>query len=93
MAQTPRKVAARGTVNTREVNNTNNTDAGISGSDDMEASGAIIEDGAKALADLQHPAVDNNPRENTTKAMNQIDFNDPTLSMEDAVEENLKAQG
>lgn len=81
------------TLNTKEVNNTNNTDAGISGSDDMEASGAIIEDGAKQMADLKHPAVDNNPREHTTVEMNKIDFNDPTLSMQEAVVENLKAQG
>lgn len=27
--------------------------------------------------DLSHPAVDNDPRANTTERMNQIDFNDP----------------
>lgn len=90
MANAPKKVATRGTVDTSQVNNTNNTDAGISGSDDMEASGAIIEDGAKDLVDLKHPAVDDNPRAGTTKAMNQIDFNDPTKTMEEQVEANLK---
>lgn len=43
--------------------------------------------------DLKHPAVDDNPRADTTVTMNQIDFNDPTVSGADAVAANLKAQG
>ncbi len=92
MANAPKKVVTRGSVDTSQVNDTNNTDAGIAGSDDLEASGAIIEDGAKEMVDMKHAAVDDNPRANTTVAMNQIDFNDPTLSMEEAVEGNLKSR-
>lgn len=40
--------------------------------------------------DPDHPAVDNDPRANTTKQQNQIDFNDPTLSGAEAVAQNLK---
>ncbi len=89
-----KKVATRGTVDTSQVNNTNNTDAGIAGSDDMEASGAIIEDGAKDMVDMKHPAVDDNPRAGTTKGMNQIDFNTPSAltTQEDEVEDDLKAK-
>ena len=82
-------------LDTSEVNNTNNTDAGIAGSDDMEASGAIIEDGAKDMVDMKHPSVDDNPRKDTTKAMNQIDFNEPSglTPPEEVVAKALKANG
>ena len=40
-------------------------------------SGAIIEDAAVAAVDVTHPAVDANPRANTTAEQNAIDFNDP----------------
>ena len=43
--------------------------------------------------DPAHPAVDADPRANTTADQNRIDFNDPTLSGAEAVEKNLKAQG
>jgi hypothetical protein len=39
--------------------------------------------------DLSHPAVDDNPRAGTTSEQNKIDFNDPTLSGQEAVEKNL----
>lgn len=39
--------------------------------------------------DLSHPAVDDNPRKETTVAQNKIDFNDPTISGQEAVERNL----
>ena len=42
--------------------------------------------------DLDHPAVDNDPRANTTADQNRIDFNDPNISGQEAVERNLKAQ-
>lgn len=42
--------------------------------------------------DVDHPAVDANPREGTTANQNKIDFNDPTLTGQDAVEKNLKGQ-
>lgn len=66
--------------------------ADIAPATDFEASGAVIEPGAKKRVDMKHPAVDDNPREGTTKDMNRIDFNDPTITDEEAVIENLKAQ-
>lgn len=42
--------------------------------------------------DLSHPAVDADPRANTTAAQNRIDFNDPTLEGHEAVERNLGLQ-
>jgi hypothetical protein len=40
--------------------------------------------------DPDHPAVDADPRENTTADQNRIDFNDPALSDAEAVAKNLK---
>ena len=37
-----------------------------------------------------HPAVDTTPREGTTAEMNRIDFNDPPLSGQEAVERALQ---
>ena len=42
--------------------------------------------------DVDHPAVDNDPRAGTTVDQNRIDFNDPTIESHEAVERNLKAQ-
>lgn len=42
--------------------------------------------------DPNHPAVDANPRANTSVVQNQIDFNDPTISGAEAVKRNLEAQ-
>ena len=42
--------------------------------------------------DVSHPAVDNDPRAGTSVNQNRIDFNDPSLSSAEAVEQNLKAQ-
>lgn len=39
--------------------------------------------------DPSHPAVDNDPRKDTTLDQNRIDFNDPTLTSEEAVAKNL----
>lgn len=57
---------------------------------EVAASGAIIEPEIAKGVDFAHPAVDNNPRATSTPEMNQIDFNDPTISQEKAVEENLE---
>lgn len=38
----------------------------------------------------EHPAVDNNPRANTTADMNRIDFNDPVREGSEVVAESLK---
>jgi len=42
--------------------------------------------------DMAHPAVDNDPRAGTTADQNRIDFNDPTISGQEAVERNLKGK-
>jgi hypothetical protein len=39
--------------------------------------------------DPSHPAVDADPRANTTVDQNRIDFNDPTISGQEAVERAL----
>lgn len=62
-------------------------------SDDLEASGAMMEPEIRDRIDTDHPAVDNNPRAGQPAAANQIDFNDPTKTDAEAVAENLKAQG
>jgi hypothetical protein len=57
---------------------------------EFEASGAphqIVSD-----VDVSHPAVDADPRANTTAEQNRIDFNDPTISGSEAVERSLAAQ-
>lgn len=56
---------------------------------EVAASGAIIEPEIAAGVDMAHPAADSNPRATSTADMNRIDFNDPTLSQEEAVAENL----
>jgi hypothetical protein len=62
--------------------------ANIAPATTQEASGAVIEPSVAKLPD--HPAVDRNPREGTTVEQNQVDFNDPTKSQEEAVKDNLK---
>lgn len=65
-------------------------DANIAPATEIDPSGAphqIVSD-----VDLSHPAVDDNPRANTTVEQNRIDFNDPTLSGSEAVAKNLDAQ-
>ncbi|MEG3089506.1 hypothetical protein [Sphingomonas sp. PB4P5] len=57
---------------------------------DVAASGAFIEPEIVARIDVDHPAVDNNPRKGQPAIANQIDFNDPHLDTETAVEQNLK---
>ena len=43
--------------------------------------------------DPSNAAVDNDPRAGTTAFQNRIDFNDPTLSGQEAVERALKTNG
>jgi len=59
---------------------------------DVAASGAFIEPEIVARIDVDHPAVDNNPRKGQPAIANQIDFNDPHAETQAAVERNLKAQ-
>ena len=80
---------ARKAVEERNAELNKDADFSPAGVDRVEASGAIIEDEAVAAIPLDHPAVDNNPRAGTTVRQNNIDFNDPTLTTEEAVEANL----
>jgi hypothetical protein len=66
--------------------------ADIAPATDFEASGAVIEPGAKKSVDMKHASVDDNPRKDTTADMNQIDFNEPSALTppEEAVEKALK---
>ena len=61
---------------------------GIAPATEIDPSGAPIQ--IVPDVDLGHPAVDNDPRANTTVDQNRIDFNDPTLDDAEAVEKNLK---
>lgn len=56
------------------------------------ASGAIVEREIAEGSVPDHPAVDNNPREGVPAESNQIDFNNPRKTQEQAVKENLDAQ-
>ncbi|MCW2395884.1 MULTISPECIES: hypothetical protein [unclassified Sphingobium] len=61
--------------------------ANIAPASEINTSGApqqIVPD-----VDMSHPAVDADPRANTTADQNRIDFNDPTISGREAVERSL----
>jgi len=60
---------------------------------DMEASGAFQEPEIKSRIDVDHPAVDNAPRQGQPADANRIDFNDPTKTGAEAVADNMKDQG
>lgn len=65
----------------------NSAPANIAPADTIDTSGApqqIVPD-----VDMAHPAVDADPRANTSEVQNRIDFNDPTLSGQAAVEAAL----
>ena len=61
--------------------------AALAAAETFEASGAP----AQTVADVDpaHPAVDANPRANTTSEQNRIDFNDPTIDGAEAVAQSL----
>lgn len=61
--------------------------ADIQAASEFDASGAPIQ--SVPDVDPGHPAVDANPRANTTVDQNRIDFNDPTVSGQKAVEQAL----
>ncbi len=82
---------------TKRENATKTVAATASKADDLKpatevaASGAIIEPEIVERIDTTHPAVDDEPRKGVPEASNQIDFNDPTLSPEEAVLRHLGA--
>lgn len=59
---------------------------------EVAASGALIEPTIVERIDTSHPAVDNEPRKGVSVESNQIDFNDPTLTLSEQVERNLVDQ-
>lgn len=63
-------------------------DANIPSATKFNPSGAPIQ--SVPDVDPTHAAVDADPRKGTSEDQNRIDFNDPTLSGQDAVEKNLK---
>ncbi|PHP20323.1 hypothetical protein CG471_07950 [Sphingobium sp. IP1] len=78
------------TTKKTEAEDTAKKAAYIAPADKVDTSGApqqIVPD-----VDLDHPAVDNDPRAGTTVEQNQIDFNDPTLTGQEAVEKSLAEQ-
>lgn len=64
--------------------------AGIAPATTIDPSGSPVQ--IVPDVDLDHPAVDANPRANTTEDQNRIDFNDPSLEGQEAVEKNLADQ-
>jgi len=78
------------TQKNEEAGNAADKPAKIAPATKIDTSGApqqIVPD-----VDLNHPAVDADPRSNTTVKQNQIDFNDPTIEGHEAVEKNLADQ-
>ena len=61
--------------------------ADIPSATDFDPSGAPIQ--TVPDVDPAHPAVDDNPRKGTSVDQNRIDFNDPTISGQEAVEKAL----
>lgn len=68
------------------------TEDNLAPATEFDASGAVIEPTIVERVDMEHPAVDNEPRKGQPVVANQIDFNDPTKTEAEAVEDNLKAQ-
>lgn len=64
--------------------------ANIAAATEFDPSGAPVQ--IVSDVDPSHPAVDNNPRANTTVDQNRIDFNDPTISGAEAVAQSLAKQ-
>ncbi len=61
--------------------------ANVPAATDFDPSGAPIQ--IVSDVDPSHPAVDDNPRKGTSIDQNRIDFNDPTISGQEAVEKAL----
>lgn len=59
---------------------------------EVAASGAMIEPEIVERIDTDHPSVDNEPRKGQPAVANRIDFNDPTKSDQEVVEEQLSKQ-
>jgi hypothetical protein len=90
---------ASGTVQMQRAATRSTVAADLDGSDqaNIPPAAAIDTSGAPQQivpdVDLEHPAVDSNPRAGTTETQNRIDFNDPTISGSEAVSQALEANG
>lgn len=86
---------AGGFVATATTHSTVAADLDTSGPADVAAGDQFSTSGAPRQVtdfDIAHPAVDNDPRSDTTADMNRIDFNDPTRPGHEIVAEQLRAQ-
>lgn len=83
-----KKTAAAETVATTAAKpaEKNDSESGIAPASSFAPSGAPEQD---MPIDVTHPALDNDPRANTTAEMNQIDLNDPAKPAGVAVAEQL----
>jgi hypothetical protein len=88
MTYKPAKAAPRAAVTNAPGLDTSGA-ANIPAATEFAPSGAPVQ---TTDIDASHPAVDDNPRRDTTVDQNRIDFNDPTLTSQEAVEQNLAAQ-
>ncbi len=89
-AASEKKASQTDTTAGTEVEETGASTQAVTSASDFSPSGAPRQPGN---FDPAHPAIDNNPRAGTSIAQNKIDMNDPGLSMEDAVVQNLREQG
>ncbi|WP_311273534.1 MULTISPECIES: hypothetical protein [unclassified Rhizobium] len=64
--------------------------AGIAAASEFAPSGVPIQ--SVPDVDPSHIAVDADPRKGTSETQNRIDFNDPTLTGREAVEQNQKTR-
>ena len=78
-------------ANTKAKENAGDQPANIAPATEIDPSGAPVQ--IVPDVDMNHPAVDADPRKGTSLAQNRIDFNDPNKSGAEAVEDMLNAQG
>jgi len=74
---------------TPAVKSDEGTLANIAAATEFSPSGAPIQ--SVPDVDPTHVAVDADPRKGTSETQNRIDFNDPTISGQEAVSKNLNA--
>jgi hypothetical protein len=77
MAKAPKKDASDEKQDNKQLPETSAIDNPAPATEMESPSGAFIEPEIKQALDVDHPAVDNNPRAGTTAVQNGQDFNDP----------------
>ncbi|MGV1870894.1 hypothetical protein [Agrobacterium rosae] len=85
---TGKAVTAKTVANVPAVKPDGSKAANIAAASEFSPSGAPIQ--SVPDVDPSNIAVDADPRKGTSEKQNRIDFNDPTLSGREAVEQNLK---